>query len=117
MDRMTIEGMNFSEYVSIDDGITTSEFEPIIANITETVEEVVDSDETEAYDLDSNDSEEIVKSIEAMTAISTLRRYLYQTDGDIDNSLQMLDKIEKNIFKTMSNTKQSKINGYFVVIP
>ena len=57
------------------------------------VHEVEDSEETDEYEIDSQESEEPVKMIETLTAISTLRKYITQSDG-MDSCQRLLDKIE-----------------------
>ena len=60
------------------------------------VHEVEDSGETDEYEIDSQESEEPVKMIETLTAISTLRKYITQSDA-MDSCHALLDKIESDI--------------------
>jgi hypothetical protein len=66
------------------------------------------------YEIDSQESEEPVKMIETLTAISTLRKYITQSDG-MDSCHALLDKIELYIHNfRIKNLKQKKITDYLL---
>ena len=77
------------------------------------VEETIDYEDTDIYDMDSEETETRVKIIDGLNSLSVLRRCLYQTFEDIEPYLEMVDKIESFVYKTMSHKKQSKITDYF----
>ncbi len=76
---MDMSGANFWDYLNVDNEISICEM-----SVTQTDEEVneleilvhefEDSEETDEYEIDSQESEEPVKMIETLTAISTLRK-------------------------------------------
>jgi hypothetical protein len=82
---MYITGANFSDYVNVDNEISICEISVMQTDkeVNESeilVNEVEDSEETGDYEIDSQESEEPVKMIEKLTAISTLRKYITQSD-------------------------------------
>ena len=110
-EKMSIN-IDFDEYVSVDDDIITSEK---IYSLPGTSAQNFDDSEDTEIDADINEeiTEEPVKLIEAMNAISTLRWFHYQSNEEIEKSLELIDKIVENVFKLKSNAKQSKITDYF----
>ena len=97
---------------------TTNEFnltEDSINISSDNVNEINDESDAETIidvEVADNDEEE-VKLIDAMNAFSTIRKYLYQSGREIENSLEMIDNIELDIIKRKSYVKQSKITDYF----
>jgi hypothetical protein len=78
------------------------------------IHEVEDSEETDEYEFDLQESEEPVKMIETLNAISTLRKYITQSDG-MDSCYGLLDKIESDIHSyRIKNLKQKKITDYLL---
>lgn len=70
--------------------------------------EVEDSEEIDEYEIDSQESEEPFKMIKTLTAISTIRKYISQSDG-IDLCYGLLDKIKSDIYNFRNkNLKQKK---------
>jgi hypothetical protein len=73
------------------------------------VHEVEDSEETDEYEIDLQESEKSIKMIETLNAISTLRKYVTQSDG-MDSCHGLLDKIESDIHNyPIKNLKQMKM--------
>lgn len=113
-----MEGISFEEFVNADNELATNEFnltEDSINISSDNVNEINDESDAETIidvEVADNDEEE-VKLIDAMNAFSTIRKYLYQSGGEIENSLEMIDNIELDIIKRKSYVKQSKITDYF----
>jgi hypothetical protein len=116
---LNIRGANFSDYVDVDNEISICEISVMQTDeeVNESqilVLEVEDSEETDEYEIDSQESEEPVKMIETLTAISTLRKYTTQSDK-MESIHALLDKIESDIHNfRIKNLKQKKITDYLL---
>jgi hypothetical protein len=71
--------------------------------------EVEDSEESDEYEIYSQESEEPLKIIETLTAISTLRKYITQSDG-MELCHELLDKIESDIHNLQSRILKKENN-------
>ena len=71
------------------------------------------NDDIESSHTEENESP--VKLNEAINAISTLRKFIYQTDSDIDPTLQMVNKTESFIYSQPKSSKQTQITDYFAL--
>ncbi len=113
---LDIRGTNFSDYVNVDNEISTLEMSVMQTDeVNESeilVHEVEYSEETDEYEINSRENEEPVKIVEILNAISTLRKYITQSDG-MDSCHGLLDKIESYIHNyEIKNLKQKKITDY-----
>ncbi len=85
-EHLDIEGATFSDYISIDDKIATSK-ETHLEHNSETVSteitisEDIEESDTDEYELESDEQCEPIKMIEALNAITTIRKFITQCDG------------------------------------
>ena len=111
-ESLGVTGLEFQDFVTADDDIT-NELISQTTEVTEQSDNTLDFDDTDIYVIDSEEPESTVKLIDGINSISVLRKCLYQSEGDIDSYLEMIDEIENFVFKSMSNQKQTKITDYF----
>ena len=111
--NLKISGLQFDDFVTADNNVVSGQLFGQNYDINNSVEETIDSEDTDIYDMDSEETETTVKLIDGLNSLSGLRRCLYQTSEDIEPYLEMVDKIETFVYKTISHKKQSKITDYF----
>ena len=111
--NLDIHDLQFEDFVTADDNVVSTQPFGQIIDTSDNVEEVYDSDQTDIYETNTEEVETTVKLIDGLNSVSVLRKCLYQSSGDIEPYLEMIDKIENFVFKSMSHKKQSKITDYF----
>ena len=110
--NLGLSGLPFEDYVSADNSIVSSEALNQNNQLIEIQEDINSSEDTDVYDIEEEE-EPPVKLIDGLNSIFVLRKYLYQSSGDIESHLKMVDEIENFVFQSMSQRKQSKITDYF----
>jgi hypothetical protein len=119
-ERFGLEGSEFEDYVNFDDDIAIcDEISSDTVNETNHVSDEdltllgVGEEEEEEEEEDMNESQEQIKTIDALNAISQLRKYVTQCDG-LEKTHNILNELEKEIYKNkFCSSKQSKITDFF----
>jgi len=105
--------MTFEDFVNADNCVTTCEPIPeTTIESTQTSNDIQSDSDIECIDSEETD-EEPIKMIEAINALTILRKYMDQTSDGNDSCHYLIDKIETNIYNKPRKTSQSLITNYF----
>jgi hypothetical protein len=121
IDNMGIECANFEEHINVDNDVFTSEEitdDVILNNVNSDnalCDKEVDDEETEIEESESDEEQrdEPINMIEALNAISQLRKYVIQFDS-LESGHYLINNLENLIYHNReNNSTQSKITSFF----
>ena len=113
--QLSLESLSFEDFVNFDNEIAINNdlINPVVDNQSDSNTEI-DSDFTEENDNIGEQDSGSIKLLDAVNAISVLRKYFTQCEC-LDKNYKLINEIENQIyFNKSKNFKQTKITDFFV---
>ncbi len=111
--NMGLNDMQFNDFVNFDNELAVTDEISNGEDLDSSEMDVgIDSDETIIDENDSEESEEPLKLIDALNAMTQLRKYVTQCNG-LENSHELINDLENSIYNNrFKNLKQTKITDF-----